>query len=139
MALLTESSDDDIGAIGGGDSRPSKNNAFEMERCSEDLVRHITNSLDALSMASTESETDENMNRQSSGYSFATGDNDESGENLIEYSELLVPATKSYSAAVEETGVLLNLLEGIPSSSSSSNAVSRNRPPINSKFVFWFL
>lgn len=134
LALLTESSDEDVGAVGGGSAislQPSAN-AYQVERCSEDLSRHI-NSLDALSLSS-DTDSDDNMHRQSGAFSFGSGcggiddEPEATTENLIEYSEVLVPATKAYTAAVEETGVLLNLLEDVSSASASACQRSTARP-----------
>lgn len=126
--LLTDSSDEEAGAVGGSltafNLLSATPNGFSADKCPEDLASQI-NSLDALSLGSTDSENDRNMNRQS-GFSFGEDGHElpTSGENLIEYSEILVPATKSYSAAMEETGVLLNLLEDMPASSSTNRALS---------------
>lgn len=127
MTLLTESSDDD-GAVGGEAAGANLKRITAQSYQVDDLNRHMT-SLDVLSLASSESETDVNMNRRSSVFSFADIDDAEelpgSAENLIEYSEVLVPATKSsYSAAVEETGVLLNLLEDASATASSMRTPS---------------
>lgn len=133
LTLLTESSDEDAGAVGGIMNIPS----------SDATSRHIRRTLDALSLASSESENDENMNRQS-GYSFGAGGDDDveefqPGENLIEYSEVLVPATKTYSVAVEETGVLLNLLEDVPlpASTSARQSTPGARSGMKSEWGIW--
>lgn len=125
MTLLTESSDEDMGAVGGMSSIILLASSAA-EKSADSLTRHVS-TLDTLALASSDSDNDDNMNRQND-YSVFGGIDDThaedlpaSGENLIEYSEVVVPATRSYSAAVEEAGVLLNLLEDVQASSSPTS------------------
>ena len=110
VSLLTESSDEDAGAVGG----------VALDNCGAEDLNIMNLNLDALSVGSSTSE-------ESRHGGFGEGEEDElptTGENLIEYSEVLVPATKSYPASVEESQVLLNLLEDVPS--TSANDTSRS-------------
>lgn len=140
--MLTESSDED-GAVASPVSSAGINvailnglTAAANASVSTTMGRKM-NSLDALSVASSESDSDENMNGGRSGSSSADDrDDDEDGhqamgENLVEYAEVPVPAASNSSnmdrskggrqgtgtrdsassAALEESVLLMSLLD----------------------------
>lgn len=136
MALLTASTssssslDEEGGVLGAVGETPAVIGKFKADSCSEALARHIR-SLGGLSLraGSSESDNEANSNHASDHLCGAVGGEDgnenetdemtNNTENLIEYSELVVPSRKPSMDPVSENAVLLNLLEDLPSTSAA--------------------
>lgn len=120
MSLLTESSDED-GAVGGNAS--SSGSLGVVDELSALKLTSEGRTLSAASFTDSDNEDDEILHRRT-GLSFlGEDDSQQGGENLVEYSEVLVPATTTSSfhsadsssdADNEDAGRLVNLLVDLP-------------------------
>lgn len=123
MTLLTESSDED-GAVGGDANSSSGSLGLSAMK-----LTSAGRTLSASSSTDSDNEDDELLNRRT-GLSFL-GDDDaqQGGENLVEYSEVLVPATttSSFHSADsssdadldQDAGRLVNLLVDLPAAATT--------------------
>lgn len=134
MTLLTESSDED-GAVGGD----ANSSSGSLGLCALKLTS-AGRTLSASSSTDSDNEEDEISNRRTGGSFLGDDDAQQGGENLVEYSEVLVPATttSSFHSADsssdadldQDAGRLVNLLVDLPAAattpSRSSNGESQS-------------